>query len=63
MVSWNRTTELENIIHIHGDKDPVFPINKIKNCIIIPEGTHIMLITKYKWINENLPKIIAGNYQ
>jgi len=63
MVSWNQPEEIENIIHIHGDKDNVFPIKKIKNCIVIPEGTHIMLITKYKWINTNLPKIIEGTFK
>ncbi len=62
MVSWNRSEELEKIIHIHGDKDPVFPIKKIKNCIIVPGGTHIMLIVKFKWLNDNLPKIIEGTY-
>ncbi len=63
MVGWNRSEELENIIHIHGDKDPVFPIKKIENCIIIPGGTHIMLIVKFKWLNDNLPKIIEGTYK
>ncbi len=63
MVGWNRSEELENIIHIHGDKDPVFPIKKIENCIIVPGGTHIMLIVKFKWLNDNLPKIIEGTYK
>ena len=62
MVSWNQSEEIENIVHIHGDKDTVFPINKIKKCIVVPEGTHIMLITKYRWLNTNLPKIIEGTY-
>lgn len=62
MVGWDREKELKGVIHIHGDKDPVFPIKKIENCIVIPEGTHIMLLTKYKWINKNLPKIIEGTF-
>lgn len=62
MVGWNRSEEIENIVHIHGDKDPVFPIRKIENCIIIPGGTHIMLIVKFKWLNENLPKIIEDSF-
>ena len=62
MVGWDRTEEIKNVIHIHGDKDPVFPVEKIKNCIIVPGGTHIMLIVKFKWLNDNLPKIIEGNY-
>ena len=62
MVGWDRVIEIENIIHIHGDKDPVFPIDRIKNCIVVPGGTHIMLIVKFKWLNENLPKIMEDRY-
>ncbi len=63
MVGWNRENEISDIIHIHGDKDPVFPINKINNCIVVPGGTHIMLIVKFKWLNQNLPKIIEGTFE
>ena len=31
---------------------------KGRNCIVIKGGTHIMIINKYKWFNENLPKLI-----
>ena len=63
MVGWNRVIEIKDVIHIHGDKDPVFPIDKIKNCIVVPGGTHVMLIVKFKWLNENLPKIMEGSYK
>jgi pimeloyl-ACP methyl ester carboxylesterase len=58
MVCWNRETADKNVIHIHGDNDFVFPIEKIKNCIVIEGGTHIMILNKFKWFNKNLPKII-----
>lgn len=58
VILWSRTKHDEDIIHIHGDADAVFPIQNIKNAIIIKGGTHIMIINKYKWLNENLPKII-----
>lgn len=58
VILWSRTKIDEDIIHIHGDADAVFPIQNIKNAIIIKGGTHIMIINKYKWLNENLPKII-----
>ena len=60
MVCWEQDTIIPNIIHIHGDKDPVFPIKNISNCIIVKGGTHIMIINKYKWFNENLPKLILS---
>lgn len=60
MVCWEQDTVIPNIIHIHGDKDPVFPIKYISNYIIVKGGTHIMIINKYKWFNENLPKLILS---
>ena len=45
---------------IHGDKDEVFPIEYIVNHILVKGGTHIMILNKYKWMNENLPKIMLS---
>lgn len=61
MVCWNQVNYNPKIIHIHGDNDSVFPIKNITNCTTINGGTHIMIINKYKWFNENLPKIILNN--
>ncbi|WP_203255739.1 alpha/beta hydrolase family protein [Hyunsoonleella ulvae] len=58
VVCWEQDEPNANVIHIHGDKDPVFPIKHIDNCITIKGGTHIAIINKYKWFNENLPDII-----
>ncbi len=58
VILWKRTVADKNVIHIHGDSDDVFPIKNIQNCIVVKGGTHIMILTKYKWLNENLPKII-----
>ena len=35
-------------------------IRYINNCIPVPGGTHAMIITKCKWFNKNLPKIIEN---
>ena len=58
MVQWSRTTTDNNVIHIHGDADAVFPIKHINQCIHVKGGTHIMILSKYKWFNANLPEII-----
>lgn len=58
MIMWERTEIDEKVVHIHGDLDEVFPIKNIKNCHIIKGGTHIMILSKFRWLNENLPKII-----
>jgi pimeloyl-ACP methyl ester carboxylesterase len=60
VILWNRTVVDQNVIHIHGDLDDVFPIKYIKNCIVVAGGTHVMILNKYKWLNANLPSIIMG---
>ena len=42
----------QNITHIHGTNDHVFPIKNIKNCIEIEDGTHSMIITKAKKLSK-----------
>jgi len=61
VILWRRTKSDENVIHIHGDSDAVFPIRHIKNSIVLKGATHILVIMKYKWLNENLPKLILNN--
>lgn len=58
ILNWNQTENLPNIIQIHGSKDEIFPINRVKNSIIIKDGTHAMIIVKRKWFNNNLQSII-----
>lgn len=58
IIHWERKDIDPEIIHIHGDADEVFPPKYIKEYIPVKGGTHIMILSKYKWLNENLPKII-----
>ena len=58
ILNWKRTEIDPDVIHIHGDADEVFPPKYIKNYISVKGGTHIMILTKYRWLNENLPKIM-----
>ena len=51
---WDNTAILENIIHITGDKDRVFPLRYIRNAIVIIGGTHIMVYDRAKEINSIL---------
>lgn len=58
LVNWEQNTPPENLVHIQGEKDTVFPIVNIRNCIPVLNGTHTMIIHRAKWFNENLPTII-----
>ncbi|MGF1558742.1 MAG: alpha/beta hydrolase [Flavobacteriaceae bacterium] len=58
IVNWQPSYRPESMVHIHGEKDNVFPIANIKNCIVVKNGTHTMIIHRAKWFNEHLPTII-----
>ncbi len=58
VVLWDRTQPDENVIHIHGEQDEIFPMKYIRDCIVVKGGTHIMILNRFKWLNENLPKLI-----
>lgn len=57
MVTWDRLTEVQGVVHIQGDKDTVFPIKYIKKSIIIPGGTHIMILNRGREISKKLLEI------
>lgn len=50
VLHWKQNNNLENILHIHGTSDGVFPVKHIKGYIKIEEGTHVMVITRAKQI-------------
>lgn len=61
VILWSQTEPNKNVIHIHGTADAVFPVKYIKNYIPIAGGTHVMIINRFRWLNENLPKLILEN--
>lgn len=57
VLSWRCDLDKDNIIHIHGNKDEIFPIKNIKNCIVVEGGTHVMILNKAKKISSILEDI------
>lgn len=60
VVNWSQEIPPEGVIQIHGEKDGVFTNSCNGNCIVVKGGTHIMIINKFKWFNENLPKLLLN---
>lgn len=58
IVNWKPSYCPDCMVHIHGEKDNVFPIGNIKDCIPVKNGTHTMIIHRAKWFNEHLATII-----
>jgi len=59
MVCWQPKKPTNNVIHIHGEADIIFPIKNIENCEVIPEGTHIMLLNKGSKISKKIIETIT----
>ncbi len=58
IVNWQQKDCMPGVVHIHGDKDAVFPKEHIGDCITVKGGTHTMILHRARWFNENLPEII-----
>ena len=61
IVNWQQKKYDKNIIHIHGEKDKVFPLRyleKNENFFTVKGGTHATILRDSKWFSKNLPLII-----
>ena len=58
---WNQTEASEDLIHIHGEKDTVFPIKNLSKPFIKIKGGHAAILTEANWFNDELPKILLEN--
>ena len=56
IVNWKNAWHPENIIHINGDKDKIFPIKKLSPTYIIKDGTHMMIHNRAREISEYIQK-------
>jgi len=57
VLNWQQEKPLENTIHIHGNKDEIFPVKYIKNYTEINNGTHVMILDKAKTISKILEEM------
>ncbi|MBL4736368.1 MAG: alpha/beta hydrolase [Flavobacteriales bacterium] len=54
VITWDNEEEFSNVIHIHGDRDLVFPFSNIKNAIRVSGGSHLMIINRAEEVNKHL---------
>ncbi|APD07275.1 hypothetical protein UJ101_01764 [Flavobacteriaceae bacterium UJ101] len=59
IVNWKPTLKIENLYHIHGDQDIVFPHKKLEGKVeMITKGSHIMIMQRAKAVNETLNRVL-----
>ena len=61
IVNWEQTQFDSTIIHVHGDKDHVFPIENLDTSgrfYCLKDASHAMILTHHKWFNKQLPELL-----
>lgn len=59
IVNWKNNVEMKNFIHIHGNKDLVFPISKIKDAQVVEGGTHVMVMQKARKVSRLINQALS----
>jgi len=54
IIEWDKETFDESIIHIHGDNDHTIPFKNVNCKHIVPNGSHMMTLTRPEEINQIL---------
>ena len=58
IMSWNNNQLNSDLTHIHGDRDRIFPMGRIKNAINVRNGGHFMIVNRAKEISGLIDKEI-----
>jgi pimeloyl-ACP methyl ester carboxylesterase len=56
--TWQNDSIPENLVHIHGTADRVFPIKFVQPNYIVENGGHFMVLNKHKNVSEILHQIL-----
>jgi len=52
IINWKNQDYPENLIHIHGTSDKIFPIKYIKEAILLPRSGHFMIVNRFMEIEQ-----------
>ena len=58
IILWENKNPVQNVYHLHGTKDHIFPHKRIKNAEFLENGTHVMVLINARWINKKLLEIL-----
>jgi pimeloyl-ACP methyl ester carboxylesterase len=59
ILHWKNEWQPGDLIHIHGDKDHIFPIKNIKADYIIPGGGHFMVMNRTEKVNGIIKELLS----
>jgi pimeloyl-ACP methyl ester carboxylesterase len=58
VLNWKNEWQPDNIFHIHGDKDKIFPVKKLTPTHIIKDGTHMMVYNRAKEVGDCIEQVL-----
>lgn len=61
VVNWRNELVSENIYHIHGDRDRIFPYRFVREDFNVEKGGHFMIMNRAECISNLIQKIIDLN--
>ena len=61
MLYWKEQESEIPLIHIHGSKDQIFPVQHLSDFIEIKDGSHAMILTQARKISKIINKILCEN--
>jgi hypothetical protein len=53
ILQWDNVVVFPQLLHLHGDRDHIFPIKYIRNCTVL-RGGHFMVVSRAKEVSEIL---------
>ncbi len=63
VIHWRNQDVPDNLTHIHGTRDRIFPDFYVKDAIWIKGGTHFMIVNRAKEISKIIRKELASGKQ
>ncbi len=58
VVNWRNELIPNNIYHIHGDRDRIFPYRYVQEDFSVEKGGHFMIMNQAEYISELIQKIV-----
>ena len=56
IINWKQEKPINNVVHIHGTRDLIFPIINLKNYIPLEKGDHAIILKRADWLNKFFEK-------
>ena len=61
VVGWRNQVVPDNLVHIHGGRDRIFPVGRHRADVVLPEGGHLMVLNRASAISQLLMQTLSGS--